>query len=136
MPLTNEQYDFSCWVIKYEHLSIRGLKYQKDSLKSSDGIIVPLIWDHRHNDPSWILGQALLENREEGVYAYFELFDTPCKGMVNQMIRDRGSVSTSPFVNKVAICDGHITSGMIREVSLTPMRIDPNTAYFPIMKGE
>lgn len=133
MSLTKEQYDFSCWVIKYERLSIRCMKYQKDSLKSSDGMIVPLMWNHQHDDPSWVLGQALLENREEGIYAYFELFDTPCKWMVEQMIQHRGSVSTSPCVHKATINGGYVTSGIILEVSLTPMRIDPDTSYFPLV---
>lgn len=134
--LTKERYDFSCWVIKYDRVSIRGRSYRKDSLKSGDGMVVPLIWNHQHVDPSWVLGQALLENREEGVYAYFALYDTPCKGTVVQMLQDRGSVSTSPFMTQVQVCGDYITKGVIREVSLTPARIDPDECYYPVMKQD
>lgn len=133
-PLTREHYDFSCWIIKYDRVSIKGLRYKKDSLKNNDGIIVPLMWNHEHSDPSWILGQALLENREDGIYGYFMLYDTPCKGMIEQMIRHPGSVSTSPFVTQAKVSGAYIECGVIVEVSLTPARLDPDSCYYPVEK--
>lgn len=133
---TQEYYDFSCWVIKYGCVSILGKTYQKDSLKSSDGLIVPLLWNHRHNDPGLVLGNALLENRDEGIYAYCTLFDNPANEVTIQLIQDRGSVSLSPYINQVKYDTKYITHGVIREVSLVMARIDPDESYYPVMKQD
>ena len=125
--------DFHCWVIKYDRICIQGKMYQKDSLKSCDGIVVPLCWNHEHDDPCWVLGQALLENREEGVYGYFKLYDTQCKGMIDQMVQHIGTVSTSPSVHQAEIQGDRIVKGVIREVSLTSARVDPDSCYYPII---
>lgn len=130
-----ENYDFSCWVIKYDGKSIYGKIYRKGCLKECDGMIVPLLWNHRHGDPDSVLGHALLEHCEEGVYAYCTLNDGSCKEIVEQLIHYKGSVALSPYVNKLKIVSGkYIASGVIREVSLVPERIDPDEAYYPVMK--
>lgn len=132
---TKEHYDFSCWVIKYGHISILGKTYQKDSLKFCDGLIVPLFWNHEHNDFGSVLGHALLENREDGIFAYCTLNDTPCKKVTIQMIHDRGSVSLSPFIKQVKTNEKSITHGVIAEVSLVLARIDPDESYYPVMNA-
>lgn len=130
-----ENYDFSCWVVNYNGVSIYGKIYQKDCLKSSDGLKVPLLWNHRHSDPDSVLGHVLLEHRDEGVYAYCTV--VRYKELVERLIRDRGLVALSPYINKLEIVSGkYIKSGVIREVSLVPERIDPDEAYYPVMKGE
>lgn len=141
-----ESYDFSCWLVKYDRpimtspnivgLPLSGRLYQKNCLKSNDGMIVPLCWNHQHNDPCWVLGRALLENREEGIYVYGYLYDTSCRGMIDQLIRDRGTVSTSPFITQVTWSGDSVVGGTIREVSLTPARIDPSEDYYPIMRQD
>lgn len=136
LDTNKEHYDFSCWVIKYGCISILGKTYQKDSLKSSDGLIVPLLWQHQHNDPMLVLGHALLENRDEGIYAYCTLSDNPTNEITIQLIRDRGSVSLSPFITQVKTDEKSITHGMIREVSLVLARIDPDESYYPVMKSD
>lgn len=122
LDTNKEHYDFSCWVIKYGCISILGKTYQKDSLKSSDGLIVPLLWQHQHNDPMLVLGHALLENRDEGIYAYCTLSDNHTNEITIQLIRDRGSVSLSPYITQVKTDEKTITHGMIREVSLVLAR--------------
>lgn len=130
-----EHYDFSCWVIKYGCVSIYGKTYQKDSLKSSGGTIVPLLWNHQHNGPFNVLGHALLENRDDGIYAYCTLYDIlDQKDTVIQLIKDRGSVSLSPFIVQVEYDGNSIVHGIIREVSLVLCRIDPDESYYPVMK--
>ena len=131
-----EHYDFSCWVIKYGRVSINGKTYQKDSLKSSGDAMVPLIWNHQHNDPLSVIGHALLENREEGIFAYCTLSDTPDKETAIRLIEDRGSVSLSPYISQVKTNAKYITHGVIREVSLVLARIDPDESYYPVMKQD
>ena len=127
-----EYYDFSCYVIKYECVSAQNKIYKKNSLKN-DNMIVPLCWDHDHDQTS-VLGQALIENREDGVYAYFKLYNTCYKPYIIQLVQDRGSVSTSPYIEKVVFDGNYVIDGIIREVSLTPVRVDPDECYYPVMK--
>lgn len=131
-----ENFDFSCWVIKYGRISIRGMTYKKDSLKNNSNQMVPLCWNHKHNDPSSVIGHALLENREDGVFAYCTLVDSPIKETIIQLIRDRGTVSLSPYINGVKIEGKYIADGIIREVSLVPVRIDQDESYYPVMKQD
>lgn len=126
-------YDFRGWVIKYKTPSIRGLTYQKDSLKNCDGKIVPLCWNHGNFDPECVLGNALLVNKEEGVYMFGTLTNTDTKDVVLGLLRDRGSVSLSPYINQVKTVNRFITHGVIREVSLVLERIDPDECYYPVL---
>lgn len=129
-------YDFSCWVIKYNGALVFNRIYQNGSISNSDGCVIPLLWDHRHDDPDMVLGRAVLENRDGGVYCYCTLYDTPLKTTTLDLIKDRGSVAISPFVNQIK-CDGNtIVSGLIGEVSLVYARIDPDEDYYPVLKSE
>lgn len=129
-----EHFDFSCWVIKYSISSVRGMTYQRDSLKSSDGAIVPLLWNHNHVDSESLMGHALLEHREDGVYAYCTVNEFPVKEYVTQLIRDKGSVSLSPYITQAKFNEKLISHGIIKEVSLVLARVDPDEAYYPTMK--
>lgn len=126
-------YDFSCWLIKYNGASIYGKVYQKGSIKLVDDQRIPLLWNHIHHDPNMVIGHVLLENREDGIYVYGTLSEGPCKEAALNLIRDRGSVATSPYVNKIKYDKNVIVSGVIREVSLVPERIDPDESYYPVL---
>ena len=71
-----EKYDFSGWATKNNLLCSDGRTILKDAFKHNDGQTVPLVWNHQHNEPNNVLGHALLENRDEGVYAYCTFNDT------------------------------------------------------------
>lgn len=125
--------DFEGWVIKYGCVSINGKIYQTNSIRSDHGMIVPLCWSHKHDDATSILGYALLENRDEGVYAYCKLHDhIGLKDTINSLIHNRGSVSLSPFITQVKFEDKYIVQGVIREVSLVLARVDPDECYYPV----
>lgn len=128
--------DFSCWVVKYDPVRIPGRIYQKDSLKWIDGKTVPLLVNHDHNNMDSLIGTALLENRAEGVYAYCILSDTPFKEAIIDTIRNRRSVFLSPFINQVKRSGDFIEYGVIKEVSLVRLRIDPDGWYCPVMKQD
>lgn len=127
--------NFTCWVMKYNNRRIYGKTYQKDSLKSSDGMKVPLIWNHKHNDINAVLGHAILEHREEGIYAYCTLVNNhPYRKYVVELIQNRGRVSLSPFITNIEYEKENIIKGNIREVSLVHLRIDQDESYYPIIK--
>ena len=63
------EYDFSGWATRNDLECSDGRIIRRDAFKHNDGDKVPLVWNHRHNEPEEVLGHALLENRPEGVYA-------------------------------------------------------------------
>ena len=63
-------YDFSGYATRNDLLCGDGRTIRKNAFKDNDGCEVPLIWNHEHNDPNAVLGHAVLENRDDGVYAY------------------------------------------------------------------
>lgn len=132
--MKEKTYNFSCWVIKYDGRSICERVYKKNSLNSNDKITVPLCWNHNHFDPSQVLGTAILESRDDGIYAYCTLNDNPNKEDIIKLLKDRGAVSISPFVSNIKYNGNLIVSGVIREVSLVLCRIDPDEDYYPVLK--
>ena len=65
-----ETYDFSGWATRNDLKCADGRTIRRDAFKHNDGDVVPLVWNHQHDDPFNCLGQATLENKPEGVYAY------------------------------------------------------------------
>ena len=129
--------DFSCWVIKYDTVSIYNKRYRKGSIRNPDDTLVALLWNHIHNDPSSVLGIALLEHREDGIFAYCTLHDTPYKeGVLKELQYNRGSLSLSPYVSRVEMGKDYINKGTIVEVSLVFERVDPGEAYYPVLREE
>ena len=66
----NRNCDFSGWATRNDLKCADGRIIRKDAFRCNDGQKVPLVWNHQHNDPFNVLGHAVLENRNEGVYAY------------------------------------------------------------------
>ena len=132
--LDKNAYDFGCWVIKYCHSNNYGITYRHDSMKNNDGIIVPLLWNHQHNNPAMVLGQALLKHRDDGIYTYFKLFDNDVGEKAKEIVLDQDThVFISPFITSVKFDKNNVVSGSIREVSLTLARIDPDDIYRPVL---
>ena len=71
-----DNYDFSGWATRNDLKCSDGRTIRRDAFKGNDGAIVPLVWNHEHNDPNAVLGHAMLENRDDGVYAYGTFNDT------------------------------------------------------------
>lgn len=71
-----EKYDFSGWATRNDLLCVDGRTIKKDAFKNQNGKTVPLVWGHTHSDPNRVLGHAVLENRDEGVYAYCSFNDS------------------------------------------------------------
>ena len=120
-----KDYDFSGWATKNNLLCSDGRTILKDAFKNDDGVTVPLVWNHQHNDPSNILGHALLENRDEGVYAYCKFNDSE-PGKNAKLLVEHGDVSAlSIYANQLKQQGGNVLHGAIREVSLVLAGANP-----------
>ena len=113
-----ETYDFSGWATKNDLLCSDGRTIRRDAFKDCDGMVVPLVWSHIHNDPDNVLGHALLKNEPEGVKTYCTFNDTP-KGRTAKALVEHGDITNlSIYANKLKQKGGDVLHGVIREVSL------------------
>ena len=113
-----ENYDFSGWATKNDILCSDGRTIRRDAFKDNDGQIVPLVWGHSHDDPTNVLGHALLINKPEGVRAYGKFNSTPKGQHAKQAVIDGDVTHLSIFANKLQQNGGDVLHGDIKEVSL------------------
>ena len=113
-----EKYDFSGYATKNDLKCADGRTIRKDAFKECDGITVPLVWGHNHGSPGDILGHAVLENREDGVYAYASFNDTESGKNAKELVRHGDIRALSIYANQLVQKGGDVLHGMIREVSL------------------
>lgn len=119
------KYNFSGWCTRANIKCSDGRTIMKDAFKCNDGEIVPLVWNHQHNDPLNVLGHALLENRDEGVYAYLAFNDTE-SGQAAKLLVEHGDVKAlSIYANQLKQQQGNVHHGAIREVSLVIAGANP-----------
>lgn len=119
------QYDFSGWATRNDIKCSDGRTIRKDAFKHNDGQTVPVVWNHQHNDPNEILGHALLENRDEGVYAYVKLNETE-KGKTAKVLVQHGDITAlSIYANQLKQSMDNVLHGNIREVSLVLAGANP-----------
>lgn len=120
-----ERYDFSGWATRNDLLCADGRTIRKDAFKHNDGMTVPLVWNHDHDDPNRVLGNARLENRDEGVYAYCT-FNNGESGQAAKEAVLHGDVrSLSIYANKLKQSGKDVLHGMIREVSIVMAGANP-----------
>lgn len=120
-----EKFDFSGWATRNNIRCSDGRTIMKDAFKHNDGQTVPLVWNHRHNEPFNVLGHALLENRDEGVYAYCKFNDTEA-GKNAKLLVEHGDVTAlSIYANQLRQNGGNVLHGAIREVSLVLAGANP-----------
>ncbi len=120
-----KKFDFSGWATRNNLKCSDGRTILKDAFKDNDGQTVPLVWNHQHNEPFNVLGHALLENREDGVYAYCTFNDTEA-GRNAKLLVKHGDVSAlSIFANQLRQQGASVLHGAIREVSLVLAGANP-----------
>ncbi len=128
-----KKFDFSGWATRNNLKCSDGRTIMKDAFKGNNGKTVPLVWNHQHNDPLNILGHALLENREEGVYAYCEFNDSEA-GKAAKLLVEHGDVSAlSIFANQLKQQGANVLHGAIREVSLVLAGANPGAFIDSVM---
>lgn len=112
------EYDFSGYATRNDLLCADGRTIRKNAFMDNDGKEVPLVWNHQHNSPDDVLGHALLENREDGVYAYCSLNDTESGKLAKKLVQHGDIRSLSIYANKLKQIGGDVIHGVIRELSL------------------
>ena len=130
-------YDFGGWATRNNLKCSDGRVIMKDAFKSNDGKKVPLVWNHQHNDVNEVLGHAMLENRDEGVYAYCKLNDTDAGNTAKLLVKHGDVDALSIYANQLKQNMNNVLHGNIREVSLVLAGANPG-AYIDsiIMHGE
>ena len=117
--------DFSGWATKANLLCSDGRIIMKDAFKHCDGAKVPLVWNHQHNRPEEVLGHAILENRDEGVYAYCSFNNTESGQAAKECVLHGDVNQLSIYANKLKHQGCNVIHGMIREVSLVLAGANP-----------
>lgn len=127
------EYDFSGYATRNNVKCTDGRTILKDAFKDCDNTTVPLVWNHQHGDVSNVLGHALLENREDGVYAYCAFNNTPKAQDAKEQVEHGDIEALSIFANHLKQNGGNVSHGAIREVSLVLAGANPGAYIDSIM---
>lgn len=128
-----EKYDFSGWATRNNIKCSDGRTIRKNAFKDNDGQTVPLVWNHSHNDPANVLGHALLENRDQGVYAYCTFNNSELGQTAKELVEHGDVTSLSIYANKLQQNGGDVIHGAIREVSLVLAGANPGAYIDSVM---
>ena len=119
------KFDFSGYATKNDLKCADGRTIRHNAFKDNDGETVPLVWQHLHNDPGNVLGHAVLENRDDGVYAFCKFNDTDAGKNAKLLVQHGDIKSLSIFANKLKQKGENVIHGVIREVSLVLSGANP-----------
>lgn len=128
-----DNFDFSGWATRNDLLCADGRTIRKDAFKDNDGQTVPLVYNHQHNDVNNVLGHALLENRDEGVYAYCSFNNTESGQAAKELVQHGDVASLSIYANKLKQVGGDVIHGVIRELSLVLAGANPGAYIDAVM---
>lgn len=131
-----DKFDFQGWATRNDMKCSDGRIIRKDAFKHCDGQTVPLVWNHDHTNPYRIVGHALLENREDGVYAYGKFNDTDL-GKTAKVYVEHGDITQlSIYANQLQQQGPNVLHGAIREVSLVLAGANPGAYIESVMKHD
>lgn len=119
------KFDFSGWATRNDLLCGDGRIIRKNAFVDNDGCEVPLVWNHEHNDPDAVLGHAILENRDDGVYAYGVFNDTEQGRTAKKLVQNGDVRSLSIWANQLKQVGSDVIHGNIRELSLVLAGANP-----------
>lgn len=125
IKMENINCDFGGYATRNDLVCGDGRTIRRDAFKDCDGKTVPLIWNHDHSNPDAILGHALLENREDGVYAYCTLNETEQGQRAKELVKHGDVSSLSIYANKLKQVGADVVHGTIRELSLVIAAANP-----------
>ena len=120
-----KKYDFSGWATRNDLRCSDGRTIRKDAFKDNDGKTVPLVWMHQHDDPSNVLGHAVLQNRNEGVYAYCYFNESDEAKAAKLRVDNKDINSLSIYAGQLKQVGGDVIHGDIKEVSLVLAGANP-----------
>ena len=120
------KFDFSGWATRNDLVCADGRTIRHNAFEHCDGKTVPLVWNHQHNEPTNILGHALLENRKDGVYAYCTFNESESGKAAKELVQHGDIVSLSIYANGLRQTPNKdVMHGDIREVSLVVAGANP-----------
>ncbi len=128
-----KKYDFSGWATRNDLQCADGRIIRKNAFKQQDGETVSLVWNHQHNSQDNVLGHALLENREEGVYAYCTFNDTESGQTAKKLVQHGDVSSLSICANQLKQMGHDVVHGIIRELSLVLAGANPGAYIDTVM---
>ena len=129
-----KDYDFTGWATKNDIRCADGRTIRRDAFIGDDGKIVPIVWNHQHNEIENVLGHALLENHPEGVKFYGKLNDTPKGKIAKSLLESRDIHNVSIYANQLKQDNGNVLHGVIRELSLVLAGANPGALIeYPII---
>ena len=118
-------YDFEGWATKNDLLCSDGVTIKRNAFSINDGKRVPLVWNHQHNSINDVLGHAMLENRDDGVWAKCSFNDSPAGKNAREAVKHGDVTSLSIWANNLQRVGNDIIHGVIREVSLVLAGANP-----------
>lgn len=121
----NFDYDFSGYATKVNTKCYDGLIIAPNAFADDNGRKVPVVWNHNHSGPEYVLGHALLQNRRDGVYAYVKMNDTPSGQTALEAVRSGDIDAMSIFANGLKKAGQTVMHGVIRELSLVLAGCNP-----------
>lgn len=130
----DKTYDFAGWATRNNVRCADGRTILRNAFKENDGQKVPLVWNHRHDDPYTVLGHALLENRDEGVYAYCKFNNTESGQNAKELVQHGDITSLSIYANRLQQDGGNVVHGVIREVSLVLAGANPKAVIANVIQ--
>ena len=121
-------YDFCGWASKNDLLCSDGRTIRRGAFASDDGKKVPMVYQHQHTSIDNVLGHAILENRDEGMYAYCYLNESDTGKMAKELVRHGDICAMSIYANKLKQIGNDVVHGEIKEVSLVLAAANPGAA--------
>lgn len=123
------KYDFCGYATKNDLVCADGRIIRQNAFKSNDGGVVPLVWNHRHDDPEMVIGHAVLENRNDGVFAYLTLNDTERGKTCRKILENKDIKGMSIYANQLRQRGPEVFHGMIQELSLVLQPANPGALF-------
>ena len=123
--MEKKQPDFTGWATRNDIKCSDGRIIRHNAFADCDGKTVPLVWNHQHNSPDNVVGHALLENRDEGVYTYGFVNETPMGQVAKEQLKHGDITALSIYANQLKQRGSDVIHGMIREVSLVLAGANP-----------
>lgn len=123
--MKSKKSDFSGYATRAGVKCADGRIIEPQAFVHNDGDTVPLVWQHGHNSPSNILGHAVLELKDDGVYAYGFFNDSEKAVDAKESVRHGDIRRMSIYANNLRETDNLVHSGVIREVSLVIAGANP-----------
>lgn len=125
MAEANPKYDFSGYVTKNDTRCTDGRTIRQNAFAHQNGEEIPFVWQHQRNEPDNIIGKVKLENRNDGVYGYVSLNDSPKAQQCKRLVQHGDLKHMSIFANQLLEKSKQVLHGEIREASLVLAGANP-----------